>query len=209
MFIIYTNKKTNYFNKKTIILMTACLAISFQSVIIKNVHGNSIISLCKYDSAKEVFGLNNLEKDKLLDFPGTAGHIYAYRDIVSYNNLSGGLEESVKTYLGFKVKNKKDFGDANDELTLVQEKSGIIFINMYPFTWNKLVIDGNEIKEKDLYVSANWNNTLGVFCNVEKGRHIIKYEFRPERIWELLKNLSLVVLFGLLFVTILFVVGVL
>ncbi len=177
-------------------VIVVCLTVSAIGVIIKNIHGNSVIGLSSYEAAKENFGFDNGNRDKLLHAPGTAGHLWGYRETKKYQVLTDEERGQIVKRLYLPVLGGRNFGSILPSTEVTLEKDGWLQIDMYPFSWNVLEIDGQRINQADIKLARD--DSLEVAVKATKGRHRISVKTEPEAKWLLLRKISFKVFFGLL-----------
>jgi hypothetical protein len=64
-------------------------------------------------------------------------------------------------------------------------KSELVWVNVQPFPWNELSVDGRSVADAGVFHSPR-----GIFVPLEIGEHEIKYTWRPDRAWVWLNRIS-------------------
>jgi hypothetical protein len=96
--------------------------------------------------------------------------------------------------VNFAFDSKDDFGSARPARVALQEASWVR-TNIVAFPWNRIEIDGRGVPDSDI----RGDNKTGIVVRVPAGNHRLVIRFVPDTLWEVLRAISLLSLFGWLF----------
>lgn len=185
--IVSRLKMTEVDTKIIFISLIVLLSLSSQSVLIKNLHGASIMSFNRYPFTQSNFGISNSGRDGLLNQELIPGYFYAYRDVKSYPKLPDGDVFQPATGVIIPVSGGKDFGNLPASVNFSLNNPEWIYTNISAFPWNRIMLDGNELSAKDIYLPSGGD---GVVLHVSVGTHTLGVRFVPDDLWKILKNIS-------------------
>jgi hypothetical protein len=94
----------------------------------------------------------------------------------------------------FHFDSQSNFGNAAPLQLALPERSWVR-TNVQAFPWNRFEIDGRDLTESDVRIY----NGNGIALQIPAGSHNLILKFVPDRIWEILRWISLLTLFGWLF----------
>lgn len=80
-------------------------------------------------------------------------------------------------------------------------KPTLLVTNVNPFPWNAIYLDERRLPCGELFpvpdkASLPRSPSISLALRAEPGQHVLRYEFRPERLWLYLRGLSWLVLIG-------------
>lgn len=193
----------------TALLTLFLLGMSAQSVVIKLVQGDAIMGMkaskFNYGNPWEPFGPGRNGKDRLLDFPITATHAFGFMDNKAFPVCPDTVMASTIQNAVIAPLTGNRFGDLGSPATVALPAPAYIKVNMYPFTWNRLFMDGEEIAPERLCMLnppllSNYPNgkPFGVTLYAPAGKHTLEIRQTPAKYWLMAHNAALwaIVLFA-------------
>jgi hypothetical protein len=155
------------------------LSLSISSVMTKLVHARVIASSTQ--------GLWRTSSE-IINLPG-----------VGYNSTDYAVNDHIPLLVSkellpqisreFHIQTGRRFGEP-EVMHLDLVRPTLLLLNLHPFPWNKLFLDGKETDSKTLY-----RHSLKPELEVSEGQHSVEYRFVPDPTWRLLRAFSHLIFF--------------
>lgn len=169
-------------------LLVGCLVLSAQSVLIKLTHAYSIqghflnkktegdVFLKGYDFKRE-------DKNYLINLP------YTFTSIGDYSTNVLGMGRNPDSSLPVMEKNiivqgQKKFGKLG-EVEIYTNEPVMIGVNVVPFPWNYILVNGQLVERKDMFLVGN-----RIYFQLKPGDYKITAELKPDFPWKVLRIIS-------------------
>lgn len=169
-------------------LLIGCLVLSVQSVLIKLTHAYSIVGhFVNKKTEGSVFlkgyGLKREDRDYLLNLPNT------FTSIRDYSTGALGMGQNPDPSLpvikkNITVQDQDNFGKLG-EVEIYTRESVLVGVNVVPFVWNYILVNGRSIERKDTFFVNN-----RIHFHLNPGGYKITAELRPDFPWRILRIIS-------------------
>jgi hypothetical protein len=130
------------------------------------------------------------EREVLIEL---SAQYYGTGDYATPDRFTRLTDEEVKTMVPaiFEVNSRKEFGIVQpSQINL--DKTQWVRTNIQAFPWNRFELDGQDVPQSDIRTYDG----LGIALRVPAGTHRLAYKFAPDRLWRILRTISLLTLFS-------------
>ena len=176
------------FSKALPVVVAICLSCAFMACLEKNLHGLAIVGYSKPEIPR------TLEESILLNHQNYGAYSYNVMDIpqVKMDNY---------TEANFEVQVSPGFGNEVLPLKLNLSETQWIQTNIHAFTWNQILVNGSPLKRELLKMVPGKTdtgilkmNTYHLAFQLPSGEYTLHYQFKPEPIYLVLREVSLLIL---------------
>jgi len=172
-------------------IAAACILLSLYGVTVKWPHIRASRTNYRDNGAYLLPG--TAERESLIAYPSQYLQFADYATPDLFIPLTA--EEAVSAVpVKFTFDSKVDFGAARPAPVALAEASWVR-TNIMAFPWNRIEIDGRGVPDSDI----RGDNMTGIVVRVPAGNHRLVLRFVPDTLWEVLRVISLLSLFGWLF----------
>ena len=165
--------------------MAICLSFAFLACLEKNLHGLAIVGYSKPEIPR------TLEESILLNQQNYGAYLYNVKNIpqVKMDNY---------TEANFEVQVSPGFGKEVLPLKLNLSEKQWILTNIHAFTWNQIIVNGSPLKRELLKMVPGKTdtgiltmNTYHLAFQLPLGEYTLHYQFKPEPIYLVAREISL------------------
>ena len=163
-----------------------CVVISAYGVVIKRSH----IRAARTDRGEKTSLLipNAEERQALLSLPPQYYGIADYTTPALFMPLTPEEKKASKP-APFVFDSNNDFGNSTPTKIELADAAWIR-TNIHAFPWNRISMDGELVPQSDVRAY----DEMGIAVHASKGVHYLTFEFKPDRMWQVLRVASLLTL---------------
>jgi hypothetical protein len=163
-----------------------CVVVSAYGVVIKRNH----IRAAQTDRGEKSSLLipKAEERQALLSLPPQYYGIADYTTPVLFMPLTPEEQKASKP-APFVFDSNNDFGNSTP-LRIELADAAWIRTNIHAFPWNRISMDGELVPQSDVRAYGE----MGIAVHASKGVHYLAFEFKPDRMWQVLRVASLLTL---------------
>ena len=174
------------------VVAAGCILLSAYGVVLKWPHIRA--SRSNVGSESSLLIPSEAERRELIDLPLVYYGVYDYTAGDRFVPLTV-AEEGKVSEVNFNFDSQDNFGAALPA-EINDAETRWVRTNIQAFPWNRIEIDGREFSKSDVRVY----DAVGIVLRIPAGSHRLVFRFVPDRVWEILRPVSLCTLFGWLLI---------